>query len=296
VIYFSGHGTRVPIPNAQSDPLLKDNPEPDGYDEAFVAADAAYGADAVENLILDNEIGDWLDQIRGKGAHIWAMFDCCHSGTMSRGQDDEQSRELTAAQLGLPDEVLRRAEARAASAQGAGHGGDAIFDVPQRDRPQQAGSLVAFYAAQPFERAPDLPCPPNAPKAPENYFGLLTYTTLQSVLQQRDGSRLTYRELGQQVVNHYRAARGSRGPTPTFAGDLDHEVLGLGEWPGKAELILHKREGSWLLNAGELQGLAAGSILAVYPPGSAAKSSSLPVGYVRIAQTTPTSALVEPCG
>ncbi len=294
VIYLSGHGIRVPIPDSQTDPLDPTNPEWDGYDEAFVAADARYTDGGLQNLIRDDEIGRCLDALRAKGAHVWAIFDCCHSGTMSRGASDEQSRELMARDLGVPLDALIRAEAQAdhVASQGPAATGsvpsEGLLDSTSTEQP--AGTLVAFYAAQPFETAPDLRCPLKAPDLPENYFGLMTYTTLQTLLQQRDSTRVTYRELGQLVTNRYRAERGSRGPTPTFSGDLDQEVLGLRKWPGRSQMILRNEADQWRVNAGELQGLTTGSILAVLP-----SAEMSPLGYLRVTQTTPTSAGVEPC-
>ena len=105
VIYLSGHGTRVPIPESQTNPLDPSNPEPDGFDEAFVSADAHYVDGQLKNLIMDDELGVWLDALRNKDAHVWALFDCCHSGTMDRGASNEHSRELMAKDLGVPDDV-----------------------------------------------------------------------------------------------------------------------------------------------------------------------------------------------
>lgn len=298
VIYMSGHGTRIPIPESQIDPLDPRNPELDGYDEAFVTADARYTSRGIENLILDDKIGLLLDGLRANGSHVWAIFDCCHSGTMARGASDEQSRELNARELGFPNEALLRADTKAGTVTNREKGEsriaelEGLFDsITPGKRP---GTLVAFYAAQPFETAPDLPCPVNAPAVPENFFGLLTYTTLQTMLEQRPATNLTYRELGQLVTSRYRAERGSRGPTPTFSGDLDYEVLGFPEWPGRSQWILQKDAETWRVNAGELQGLTTGSILELFPPVVASAEMSR-VGHVRVKHATATSAEVEIC-
>jgi hypothetical protein len=263
----------------------------------FVAADARYTDGGLKNLIRDDEIGSCLDALRAKGAHVWAIFDCCHSGTMSRGTSDEQPRELMAKDLGVPKEDIAHADKQAEQETPLGPSAieseltDGLVDSSSPEKP--LGTLVSFYAAQPFETAPDLRCPTQAPDLPENYFGLMTYTTLQTLLQQRDSTRLTYRELGQLVTNRYRAERGSRGPTPTFSGDLDHEVLGFQKWPGRSQMTLRKETGQWRVNAGELQGLTEGSILSVRVPG--ANADVPPRGYLQVKQASPTSAKVEPC-
>ncbi|WP_157604934.1 caspase family protein [Schlesneria paludicola] len=299
-IYLSGHGTRVALPEFQSDPLDPKNVELDGYDEAFVAADAKAENGELKNLILDNEFGDWLDAMQAKGAHVWILFDCCHSGTMARGADDENPRELLLSQIGLTAQSGRPGDGESkttpvakppAVADQLGEG-DGMID--SRVQIERKGSLVAFYAAQPFETAPDLPCPMNAPPARENYFGLLTYTTLQTLLNERGTSTLTYRELGNIVQKRYQKERGTRGPTPSFSGALDREILGQHEWRGRSQFTLKLQEGQWIVNTGELQGITTGSIFAVYPPAGTTSSETL-VGHVRVVSASPTSVRVEPC-
>ena len=298
-VCMSGHGTRVPIPESQLDIRDPKNVELDGFDEAFVAADARYEGDELLNLIRDNELGSWLDRLRAKGAHVWIVFDCCHSGTMSRGvadsESDEQSRELSAMELGVPGEIVQRARSRASNPEyeeASVAVEEGLLDSPN-DAPS-GGSLVAFYAAQPFETAPDLPCPKGAPKTSENFFGLLSYNTLQVLLQQRPATRLTYRELGYLVTARYRAERGSRGPTPSFSGDLDHEVLEVQEWPGRSTIRLQQHGELWNVNAGELHGLSVGSVLKLSPP-SADSTATDVVGFVRVREISAATAVIEPC-
>jgi hypothetical protein len=304
VIAFSGHGTRVPLPEGQ-DPFDPKNPEPDGYDEAFVAADAKQVNGEMQNLILDNELGVKLQAMRDKGARVWALFDCCHSGSLSRaaGEDDsgEVSRELTATDLELPRAKIDQADAldrkNRVAQETTATKAMSLIDVSNdlQHKSSSEGSLVAFYAAQPFETAPDLPCPQNAPKVDENYYGLLTYTTLQTLLRQQSEHKLTYRELGQTIIGRYRAERGTRGPTPNFEGDLDREVLGLQTWPGRSKMLLQKQGTNWGINAGQLQGLTVGSIVAVYPPATASVQDKTPTGYVRVKNSTSIAAEIEPC-
>ena len=67
MIYMSGHGTQVPIPEKQTNPLDPRNPEPDGKDEIFLPSDVkSWSAEGVENAIRDDDIGQWLDAIRGR--------------------------------------------------------------------------------------------------------------------------------------------------------------------------------------------------------------------------------------
>ena len=90
-ILLSGHGTQIPIPESQTDPLDPKNPEPDGMDEVFLPSDVKSwggGDKRVENAIIDDQIGLWLDQLRDKGASVWIVFDCCHAGSMTRDAEE----------------------------------------------------------------------------------------------------------------------------------------------------------------------------------------------------------------
>ena len=73
--------------------------------EIFLPADVSQWKgkpERVPNAIVDNEIGAWLCAITAKRAFVWAIFDCCHSGTMTRGI--EVVRELP------PETLVPRAE------------------------------------------------------------------------------------------------------------------------------------------------------------------------------------------
>jgi hypothetical protein len=288
VIYMSGHGTQVPLPASQKDPLDAANPEPDGLDEVFLPADAqSWSDEGVRNAIRDDELGQWLDRIRDRGASVWIVFDCCHSGTMTRGQSPASSAEVArtvdpVTALGIPQsryDFLTGEATRSA----ASFGQDAI-DV--RQLTSGRGKLVAFFAAQAFEEAPDLPRPSGAPRTPENYFGLLTYTLNETLQQQK--TPLTYRELGRAIMGRYRAERGGRAPTPFFAGDLDEAVLGSDKLPPPAAINLVRTSDGIRLEAGELVGATPGSILAVL-----GRTEDAALGYVRVTKATPFAAQVE---
>jgi len=75
---------------------------------------------------------------------------------------------------------------------------------------------------------------------------------------------------------------------------LDREVLGVKEWPGRSRIVLDRgRDGNWRINAGQLLGLNADSVLAVYGPGA---SSDQPLGHVKVTEAGVASSAVIPCG
>ena len=104
-LHFSGHGSQMPAMDADS--------EPDGLDEVFLPVDVGVWDDTigrVPNVLVDDEIGRMIQAIRDKGATVWAVFDTCHSGTITRAapvRDKILYRRLGAQALGVPSDVIR---------------------------------------------------------------------------------------------------------------------------------------------------------------------------------------------
>ena len=301
VIVLSGHGTQQPIPEGQ-DPFDPQNSEPDGLDEVFLPADVSEGSPVIRNGIVDNQISTWLEQMRAKGANVWIVFDCCHSGTMTRGtaEDGERTRNVEPAVLGISQKLLDDA-ARLVEVAASKRSKDGLppFVIPEKiaaisdAKKNETGSLVAFYAAQPFERAPELPLPEGKPHIHENFYGLLSYTLVQTLLERR--SPLSYRELSRLLASSYRARRGTRFPTPFAEGDLDREVLSARVWPVSSEMFIDRNSEDITVNAGELHGLTVDSVLTVHPPIDDARDPKTVLGYVMVQSVSPTTAIVRAC-
>ena len=95
VIYMSGHGTQIPDDNGDED---------DGFDEAFLPIDAIpppAGAERFDmtNVIRDDRIGELIDALRARGAHIWLVVDSCHSGTISRAMSGKAAPRRSAQRI-----------------------------------------------------------------------------------------------------------------------------------------------------------------------------------------------------
>ena len=149
--------------------------------------------------------------------------------------------------------------------------------------------MVAFYAAQEFEPAPEVTRPQGANESsPDFKHGLLSYH-LEQLLRDRN-ERITYADLGRSLVGRYRAD-GRRRPTPFWEGDLDREVLGLDEWPQPQGLFLEHVGDGVRLSGGQLAGLSKNTIVAVYEPTD--KDLEHPLGHVQVTEVSPTAALVE---
>jgi len=298
VVLMAGHGTQTPQAGGADD-----ESEADGLDEVFLPRDVGPWSDtvgAVENAIKDDDIRNWIVGIRSKGANLWVIIDACHSGTMTRAAGDEVKREIRPEDLGVPEAVLDRAAASAEPGEDAAEEETQLLDdEPEQTRSVDGGAaaegaiLVAMYAAQSIEPTVEKKMPRRG--ADRKYFGLLTYT-MNEILSQAE-SKMTYRELVQRVHRQY-VRWGRTSPTPVLEGNgVDREVLGVESFPERARiLITGNRFSGWKVNAGALNGVTSGSILAVYPPAGEADADKA-IGHVRILEDgfQAVEAKIEPC-
>ncbi|MBX3577357.1 MAG: caspase family protein [Rhizobiaceae bacterium] len=278
-LHFSGHGA--------NQPEMVAGDETDGLDEIFLPADTDKWVDkerGVPNALMDNEIGAALDAIRDKGAFIWAIFDCCHSGTATRaapiGEDDVQERKVEASDLGIPAELMAAAAAASAS---RGIGDDptaeraAAFSVASAPTGAESitrGDIVAFYAAQTIETTPEMPLPKGDPEATR--YGLFTYTIF-SKLAETPG--ITYRQLGHAVLQQYAADARTR-PTPLFEGTLDARVFGSEPIDMVMQWQIEAKDSKLTIAAGLLHRLSKGAKLAILPSPTSELSETL--GYLEV--------------
>lgn len=251
-LHFSGHGTQAPARDAAT--------ETDGLDELFLPIDIGPWNDtvgAVSNALVDDEIGALIDTLRARGADVWAVFDACYSGTVTRaapGPDDVRKRMLGPEALGIPAAAM--ADVGAARAL-------APAEAPLDEAPAPAaadgaakGALVAFSAAQSNETTEEKLMPRSTK---ERVHGVFTYTLFETLASRPD---LTYRQLGQEVLRRY-AVKNLTLTTPLFEGDLDRVVFGAGDSAAVAQWPAEVRRGRMRINAGSLHGLVPGSELAV---------------------------------
>lgn len=281
VVYYSGHGSQQPVTAATA------ASETDGLDETLLPRDVGKwnnSVGVVENAIVDNEIESRLTALRQRGAFVWAVFDSCHSATVTRNGPPEgwRDRGVPPTALGIPAAALNPMTPRGAGGAGAREAGPAFAATP----PATAGGYVAFFAAQSNELTPQLGLPTDDPQ--RKTHGLLTYTLAAALARLPPG--VSYRQIGEQVAREYVAGRYS-SPTPDFEGDrLDAPVFGqaLGErvqqWP------LQRRDGQLTLAAGHLHGLGEGARLAVV----AGPAATEPLGYLTVTSADLLSSQLAP--
>jgi Caspase domain len=212
VIYFSGHGSQQPT----DDPT-----EDDGLDEIFLPRDIGRwngSRGTVANAIVDDEINARLTPLLKKGAHVWAIFDTCHSGTMTRGTggsllaSQETARWVPPAELGIP--------AREPGTYGASTG------AVTRGRPAKVTvaatvpttAAVVFEASRSFETTPEMRLPAGDPARVPH--GLFTYELVQALAVT---GLTSYQQLADTLRTRY-ASLNRVAPTPQFEGPLGNAL------------------------------------------------------------------------
>jgi hypothetical protein len=282
---FAGHGSQQPA-------RAGDDAETDGLDEIFLPRDIGRWDGeraAVPNAITDNELGTAIERIRERGAFVWAVFDNCHSGTITRAMPapGERDRQLKPEALGIDPATLAAAQARAA--------GERTRGGPQVERglfdasavADGRGGFVAFYAAQSQETTPEASLPLYAADARPR--GLFSYTLYQ-VLATHPGA--SYRQTIEQVLQTYQGM-GRQQPTPTYEGSsLDAPVFGAATNDTLLQWRLEKDGANLKLRAGLLQQVTPDSILAVVPSPTAKDSDR--IGYVRVTEAGSAGSVVQP--
>jgi hypothetical protein len=266
-LHFSGHGTQAPALDAAS--------ELDGLDELFLPSDIGKWSDkvgVVENALVDDEIGAMIDGLRAKGANVWAVFDSCHSGTVTRsldGADEEvRTRQLSPSVLGMDPEAMEDVVSRSIG-EDPREGAGAPFDTGDAE-----GSFVAFFAAQTNEVTPEKNLPKGKPgRKPQ---GVFTYTLMET-LAEYPGA--TYGQIGAEVLRRY-SVKNLAKSTPLFEGDLD-QVVFAGEGGARvSQWQAEVTDAGLTIPAGTLHGLSEGAVLAVM--GSAADADDAALGYVSL--------------
>ena len=107
-MHFSGHGAMQPDQNGD---------ETDGLDETFLPIDIGKWDEetqAVKNAIVDDELAVFIKIMTGKGVKVFAVFDQCNAGTVTRGAHDKDLRQraLSFSALGIPQAQIGRASCR----------------------------------------------------------------------------------------------------------------------------------------------------------------------------------------
>jgi len=229
LLYYAGHGSQQ---------VDENNDEPDGMDETIVPHDARAGGAE----ITDDEIGNWLVELRKKTSHLTFILDACHSGSATR---DPYSQVRY-----LPPETgaksTRSAHTRTYSQ--SSKGSDWI-------RPESGYTLLS--ACMHFENAHEF-------KVENQVRGVFSYH-LQEILKGID-STWTYRELLEEIGAKIAGTRYRNMQHPLVEGDLDKQIFsGIAFSRPPHFQISNIKDNRVTIDAGSVHLMTRGSILGIYP-------------------------------
>jgi hypothetical protein len=275
VLMFSGHGSQQPTRQGA-------RVEPDGLDQIFLPQDAGSWDGVprqVQNAITDDEIGSALEQLRDRGAFVWAIFDTCHAGTLTSALGSGGARFVAPEWLEASAAAPRPAREYAPTLRSTS------TDLLRFESKAGAAGYVAFFASQREQITGQVQV--RLDRARRSY-GRFTWTLVQA-LEAKPGA--SYRQIMEMVLMKYRGM-GVFETTPGYEGTaLDARVLGdtadpVVQWP------VHADDGQLHLDAGLLQGVSAGSVLSLVS-GPAAPANEI-LGYVRVQRAAPVDSILLP--
>ncbi len=240
VIYYSGHGSQM---------RDREGDEPDGYDETIVPYDSGR-APHPNRDISDDEIYFRLLRLSQKTPNITLIFDCCHSGTISRDAfgvnshsvelDDRPVAELPPS---LIDPTLKKQRQQKAS-------DNRWLPIGKRH------TLIA--ACKAGELSYELPVSMQGKKIP---YGTLTFFLCRELMIANAGT--TYRDIFSSVSSLVTSYNYDQHPQ--LEGALDREIFGVRDLDTMRFItISQRRKKDVILKAGAAQGLIVGSQWSVY--------------------------------
>lgn len=189
VLYLAGHGSEQPQTTKNSTYI-----EANGVDEIFLPYNIGHWngeKGAVENAILDDEIGAILEQLSKNKVYVWLIVDSCHSGGMNR-EDSCSSQGCTLERavppriLGVPMDKIRWMQAKKSMS---------ASKNPAPAYPRQ----IHFFASPPNESTLEKDFSDVLGKSKPFYYGFFTYQ-LSIALKNWDGD---FSKLEQRVRQGY---------------------------------------------------------------------------------------------
>jgi hypothetical protein len=265
VFYFAGHGAQTRLVDHTS-----------AYHDTLVAydsrADLRPGDDYRGYDILDNELAQWLEELRPLTSNIVVILDSCHSGDAIRDVD-------LVAREAPPNPHLAK------TPPGGQSDGNATVQVSFQDisRRRQFAVLSASLADKPsYER--QIRTLPHAP-----YHGLFTYLLCQT-LQMRPN--LTYDQAAREVSLGLQQMSVDQQPVPS--GNVDSKVFGGATNDPYIAIVSKENERRFTIEAGKNFALADGSFLAVYDEDATKMSGEdHKIANARVVELLDTTSIVE---
>ena len=244
IFYFSGHGGQENAPETFR------KYEADKFLEGIVCHDTGRGEG--ERLLADKELRYLLYQLGQKKCTIVTIFDCCHSGDITREEMDMPIRRLT----GSSD--VRKWEEFIFSK-------DPLLTDPNVFQEKTLDELIPPTNHIQFAACKDSEL---AYEHPTKHYGIFTHHLLQEL--EKTGGNISYFALQQRLQHQMKLKKYKQNPY-VFAPRAYHSEIfkafldGLGSNGGKlnsqsplqGQLGYDQYKKRWLLNLGGIHGLIA---------------------------------------
>lgn len=258
VVHFAGHGSQMTDREAD---------EPSGYDSTIMPVDSE-GWQGDNRDITDDEISLRLvEPIAEKTSFITFIFDCCHSGTITRDDFGVNSRSMPADKR--PIEELPPSPIPLEKRTGAREAG-----------PSGWMPLAEKYVLISGCRDEELSYEYRPPEGNgEITHGALTYFLSREIRQAGSGS--TYRDIFERAAANVTGANEKQHPQ--MEGRADRAIFGVRDLKPMRFVRVTERKGKKVtLGAGAALGLTVGSVYAVYPQGTKNTESGEPLGGLEV--------------
>ncbi|TNE65707.1 MAG: DUF4384 domain-containing protein [Bacteroidetes bacterium] len=276
VVYFqfSGHGQQVADDG---------NDEPDGYDEAIVPYDSPQrfepGVYEGENLIRDDQLNDLFYKLRsrlGQAGNLMVVLDACHSGTGTRGMTPARGTDRPMASDDYIKENLRKKPEGPANRQ---------FKYEEEDGATRLAPMAAFFGSAHNQLNFE------ARDEQGQLLGSLSYALSKKLDSATPAT--SYRGLFEQVRIEMSAIAPRQ--QPQAEGMLDQEIMGgrLLEKPAYFVVESANSDTQVVLEAGSVQGLNSGAIVALYRAETRDTGQVAPWSRGEVKKVLPFKSIVE---
>lgn len=244
VIQYSGHGSQVED---------REGDEPTGKDQTIVPCDSGRKDPNPNRDITDDEIFERLRKLAAKTDRITLLFDCCHSGTITRDDDfgegarslEEETRSVDV----LPVASLSRETIDAMTK--SGPSGFLPID----------GSYVLIAGCRDEEKSFEHKIRTSTG---EMRHGALTYFLTKELAKAPAGA--TYRDVFERAAQKVTGTFFNQHPQ--MEGASDRELFGVSSRKAARSVLVERTTTDGVkLSAGSAQGLTEGSKWAIYPQG-----------------------------
>jgi hypothetical protein len=258
VLHYAGHGSQM---------TDREGDEPSGLDSTIMPVDSE-GWQGDNRDITDDEIHlRLLEPIGAKTSFTTFIFDCCHSGTITRDDFGASSRSMPPDRR--PVAELPPSPIPEAKRTGARESGPSGW-MPLADK------YVLISGCRDEELSYEYAPPEGNGKLKH---GALTYFLSRELRQATPGT--TYRDIFERAAGLVTAANDRQHPQ--MEGRADREIFGIRDLEPTRFVLVGERKGAKVtLAAGAALGLTPGSTYAVYPQGTKNAEAGEPLGEIEI--------------